>query len=117
MEGTGGETKDGAPKLQLAIRCVKAAFLLSSLKSSVNSVFESANIEEIEEKEKMWREIENLRVELVKERLKIKKIKLCGLMELILQVILVMLISSFFMKLALDIFLFDDESPFCKYSA
>ncbi|XWS15004.1 hypothetical protein CRYUN_Cryun35bG0057300 [Craigia yunnanensis] len=115
MEGTEGETKDGARKLQIAIRCAKAAFLLSSLKSSVNRVFEAANNDESEEKEKMRREIENLRVELVKERQKIKKVKFCGLMELILQVILVMLISSFFMKLALDIFHYDDESPFCNY--
>lgn len=64
----------------------------------------------------MRREIESLRVELVKERLKMKKIKFCGMVDLILQVILVMLISGFFMKLALDFFIFDDESFFC-YSA
>lgn len=38
MEGTEGEFQDGAQKLQIAIRCAKAAFLLSSLKSSVNRV-------------------------------------------------------------------------------
>ena len=48
MEGTEGETKDGARKLQIAIRCAKAAFLLSSLKSSVNRVFEAANNDESE---------------------------------------------------------------------
>ncbi|XP_021285191.1 uncharacterized protein LOC110417261 [Herrania umbratica] len=112
MEGIEEKTRDEARKVQIAIRCAKAALLLSSLKSSVTRVFEAANNDEDEEKEKMRREIENLRVELVKERLKIKKIKLCGVMELILQLILVMLISSFFMKLAFDFFLFADESSF-----
>ncbi|OMO94325.1 hypothetical protein COLO4_16404 [Corchorus olitorius] len=59
--------------------------------------------------------MENIKVELVKERLKMKKIKLFGSMELILPLILVVLISSFFMKRALDSFLFDDQSPFCDY--
>lgn len=58
----------------------------------------------------MRREIENLKVELVKERLKMKKVKLCGLMELVLQIILVMLITGFFMKIAFDFFLIDDGS-------
>ncbi|KAK6246062.1 hypothetical protein QQP08_022729 [Theobroma cacao] len=112
MEGIEEKTRDEARKLLIAIRCAKAALLLSSLKSSVSRVFEAANNDEDEEKEKMRREIENLRVELVKERLKIKKIKLCGVMELILQLILVMLISSFHMTLAFDFFLCDDESSF-----
>ncbi|KAK8691911.1 hypothetical protein V6N13_075403 [Hibiscus sabdariffa] len=96
MEGTEGETIDGTPKLEIAVRCAKAAILLSSLKSSYNSVFE------LEEMEKMMREIENLRVALVKERLKIKKIKQCGSIE----VILVILISSFFLKFTFDSFLY-----------
>ncbi|KAK8677548.1 hypothetical protein V6N13_143079 [Hibiscus sabdariffa] len=106
MEGTEGETIDGAPKLQIAVRCAKAAFLLSSLKSSYNSVFESAENDELKEKDKMMREIENLRVALVKERLKIKKIKQCGSIELTLQVIFVILISSFFVKFTFDSFLY-----------
>ncbi|KAK5832105.1 hypothetical protein PVK06_015905 [Gossypium arboreum] len=118
MEGTEVEARDKDRKLQIAVRRAKAALLLSSLKSSVNRVFEAANNDECETqvKEKMRREIESQRVELVKERLKMKKIKFCGMVDLILQVILVMLISSFFMKLALDFFIFDDESFFC-YSA
>ncbi|XVF36718.1 hypothetical protein REPUB_Repub19eG0082200 [Reevesia pubescens] len=110
MEGTEGEGRDeDHRKLVIAIRCAKAALLLSSLKSTVNHVFQAANYDESEEKEKMRREIGNLRVELVRERVKMKNIKLCGVMELILQLILVMLISSFFTKIALDFFLFDDD--------
>ncbi|MBA0775435.1 hypothetical protein Gotri_010582 [Gossypium trilobum] len=116
MEGTEVEGRDKDRKLQIAVRRAKAALLLSSLKSSVNRVFEAANNDKFKVKEKMRREIESLRVELVKERLKMKKIKFCGMVDLILQVILVMLISSFFMKLALDFFIFGDESFFC-YSA
>ncbi|MBA0692198.1 hypothetical protein Goari_009777, partial [Gossypium aridum] len=56
------------------------------------------------EKEKIIREIENLRVAFVKERLKINKIKLCGLTELILQVVFGILISCFFTKQAFDTF-------------
>ncbi|KAA3454285.1 hypothetical protein EPI10_010228 [Gossypium australe] len=99
MEGTEGEFQDGARKLQIAIRCAKAAFLLFSLKSSVKRVND-----EPEEKEKIIREIENLRVAFVKERLKINKIKLCGLTELILQVVFGILISCFFTKQAFDAF-------------
>ncbi|KAK9047444.1 hypothetical protein V6N11_053288 [Hibiscus sabdariffa] len=118
MEGTEVEARDEDRKLQIAVRGAKAALLLSSLKSSVDRVFEAANNDETETlvMEKMRREIESLKVELVKERLKIKKIKFCGSMELILQAILVMMIASFFTKLALD-FLFDDDFPFCDYSA
>ncbi|KAE8666806.1 hypothetical protein F3Y22_tig00112491pilonHSYRG00322 [Hibiscus syriacus] len=114
MEGTEVEARDEDRKLQIAVRSAKAALLLSSLKSSVDRVFEAAINDETETlvKEKMRREINSLKVELVRERLKIKKIKFCGVMELILQAILVMMISSFFMKLALD-----DDFPFCNYSA
>ncbi|XP_039041470.1 uncharacterized protein LOC120180153 isoform X2 [Hibiscus syriacus] len=112
MEGTEVEARDEDRKLQIAVRSAKAALLLSSLKSSVDRVFEAAINDETEVKEKMRREINSLKVELVRERLKIKKIKFCGVMELILQAILVMMISSFFMKLALD-----DDFPFCNYSA
>nr|KJB59041.1 hypothetical protein B456_009G281500 [Gossypium raimondii] len=95
MEGTEGEFQDGARKLQISIRCAKAAFLLSSLKSSVNRV---------NDEPELIREIENLRVAFVKERLKINKIKLCGLTELILQVVFAILISCFFTKQAFDTF-------------
>ncbi|TYI29114.1 hypothetical protein ES332_A05G293800v1 [Gossypium tomentosum] len=98
MEGTEGEFQDEARKLQIAIRCAKAAFLLSCLKSSVNRVNDEP------EEEKIIREIENLRVAFVKERLKINKIKLRGLTELILQVVFGILISCFFTKQAFDTF-------------
>lgn len=50
MEGTERESKDEARKLQIAIRCAKSAFLLSSLKSSVNRVLKAAIDDESEVK-------------------------------------------------------------------
>ncbi|GLU16192.1 hypothetical protein SLE2022_326370 [Rubroshorea leprosula] len=93
------ETKDEILKSPIAISCAKAAMLLSSLKSSPNYLLESTNNDEDEEKEMMKREIGHLRLELTRERLKRRRIKLCGLMELILQVV-VLMISSFFLILA-----------------
>ncbi|OMO93791.1 hypothetical protein CCACVL1_06346 [Corchorus capsularis] len=115
MQGAEEESREEAPKVQIATLCARAALLLSSLKSTMIRGFEAAINDEIEEKEKMRREIEKLKVELVKERVKMKKIKLFGSMELILPLILVILISSFFMKRALDSFLLDDQSSFCDY--
>ncbi|OMO93777.1 hypothetical protein CCACVL1_06354 [Corchorus capsularis] len=115
MEAIEEETKEEARNLQIATRCVKAALLLSSLKSTMIRVSEARNNDQDKEEEKMRREMENIKVELVKERLKMKKIKLFGWMELIIPLILVVLICSFFMKRALDSFLFDDPSPFCDY--
>ncbi|KAK2659741.1 hypothetical protein Ddye_006274 [Dipteronia dyeriana] len=77
-------------KSQTAIRCAQAAVLLSSL--SNRNMKATINNEEDEEKE---REIEDLKVELVRERMKTKKIKLCGLMEVVLEVMVVFFFSSF----------------------
>ncbi|TXG52802.1 hypothetical protein EZV62_021971 [Acer yangbiense] len=80
-------------KSQTAIRCAKAAVLLSSL--SNRNMKATINNEEDEEKETMESEIEDLKVELVRERMKTKEIKLCGLMEVVLEVMVVFFVSSF----------------------
>lgn len=46
------------------------------------------------------REIEELKMELARERLKNKKMKLCGLMEMVLQVAVVLSLSTFFFMFA-----------------
>ncbi|XP_060968951.1 uncharacterized protein LOC115710159 [Cannabis sativa] len=97
MEGTEAQTKKEFLKLQqLAIQSAKAAHLISSLKSSPTcyrrlnfqnkdeAVFE----EEILNKEK---EIEDLKMKLAMERRKNKRIKLFGLMQLLLPLILVLI--------------------------
>ncbi|KAJ6340088.1 hypothetical protein OIU77_007942 [Salix suchowensis] len=95
------ESKDEPLKSQVAIRCAKAAILLSKLKSLPNRHLTTS----IEEKEMliktMVREIGDFKMELARERLKNKRIKLCGLMEVILQVMTVLSISTFLLVIVL----------------
>ncbi|BAT91204.1 uncharacterized protein LOC124844299 [Vigna umbellata] len=65
-------------------RCAKAALLLHSFNSS-NS----------QHQEKWEREIHDLKIQLVKERFMKKKIKLCAMAELFLQLLLCLSISTF----------------------
>ncbi|KAJ6759704.1 hypothetical protein OIU79_024715 [Salix purpurea] len=99
------ESKDERLKSQVAIRCAKAAILLSKLKSSPNRHLTTSIDDQGEEKEMliktMVREIGDLKMELARERLKIKRIKLCGLMEVILQVMTVLSISTFLLVIVL----------------
>ncbi|KAL9449954.1 hypothetical protein AB3S75_011815 [Citrus x aurantiifolia] len=76
------ETKEEGVKLQIAIRCAKALNLLSSLR---NRDLKATTNDDDEEKETMKRIIGDLQVELARERLTTKKLKLSGLMELVLQ--------------------------------
>ncbi|XP_062117988.1 uncharacterized protein LOC133831635 isoform X2 [Humulus lupulus] len=85
---------DGTVKSQLAIQSAKAAHLILRLKGSSNrhrrltfqNKDETVLEEEILKKEK---EIEDLKMKLVMERRKNKRVKLCGsLMQLLLPLIL-----------------------------
>ncbi|XP_011016400.1 PREDICTED: uncharacterized protein LOC105119904 [Populus euphratica] len=95
------ESKDKPLKSQVAIRCAKAAILLSLLKSFPNRHFTTSIDDQREDKEMMMREIGDLKMELARERLKSKRIKLCGLMEVILQVMAVLSISTFLLVIVL----------------
>eukprot|EP00258_Populus_trichocarpa_P001771 XP_002301051.2 uncharacterized protein LOC7495153 [Populus trichocarpa] len=95
------ESKDKPLKSQVAVRCAKAAILLSLLKSFPNRHFTTSIDDQREEKEMMMREIGDLKMELARERLKSKRIKLCGLMEVILQVMAVLSISTFLLVIVL----------------
>ncbi|KAK7385307.1 hypothetical protein VNO78_31023 [Psophocarpus tetragonolobus] len=66
-------------------RCAKAALLLYALKPT-NS----------QDEEKWKREIEYLKMELIKERLMKKEIKLCAFTELFVQLLLLLSIWTFF---------------------
>ncbi|XP_022855129.1 uncharacterized protein LOC111376400 [Olea europaea var. sylvestris] len=70
----GGQTQ--AMKSQVAIRCAKAAILLSSLKNSPNNSTSNITLKNEEE-------IEDLKIALVKEKLKNKKLRICVEMELL----------------------------------
>uniref|UniRef100_A0A6N2LWX7 Uncharacterized protein n=1 Tax=Salix viminalis TaxID=40686 RepID=A0A6N2LWX7_SALVM len=111
------ESKDERLKAQVAIRCAKAA--ISSLQAQIvpKSPLDNFNRRSgrdpmcllywnsLQEKEMliktMVREIGDLKMELVRERLKNKRIKLCGLMEVILQVVTVLSISTFLLVIVL----------------
>ncbi|WCJ44469.1 hypothetical protein M5689_025135 [Euphorbia peplus] len=90
-------TKDEAlpPPLKY-FRCAKAASILSSLKSSANRKFKT-RIHDDEDEEKnlmmMVKEIGDLKIKLARERIKSKRIKLCSITEVILQIVLAL---SFF---------------------
>ncbi|RYR49870.1 hypothetical protein HN51_025976 [Arachis hypogaea] len=72
-------------------RCTKAALFLHRL----NSLRAVNNGEE--EHEKLKKEMHDLKMELVKERRKNKKMKLCSFMELLLQVLLLLSLWTFFL--------------------
>jgi hypothetical protein len=135
MEGSDMEAMDDALKSKIVVRCAKAAFLLSALKSSPNRYVNSTTDDQHEvtksrlslslslslsiyiyiicenflsillfwnlpqEVELMRREIRELKMELARERLKNRRIKLCGLMEVVLEVTVVLCVSTFFLML------------------
>nr|XP_008373972.2 uncharacterized protein LOC103437133 isoform X3 [Malus domestica] len=108
MEGAGGETQiknggGGAMRSDVAIRCAKAAFLLSSLKSSPNRRVSTAIDDDDDEiAEMLKKEIGDLKVTVARERLRNKRIKVCGLLEILLQLALLFAISAFLFMLVIE---------------
>ncbi|XP_019083437.1 PREDICTED: uncharacterized protein LOC109125673 [Camelina sativa] len=86
-------SKDEFSRDRVAIRCARATMLLYSLASSRK--IDTAG--EQEEGETRKEEIEELTMKLTMEKKKTNRIKLCGLMELLLHVLLVLLLSTFFL--------------------
>ncbi|CAH8258540.1 unnamed protein product [Arabidopsis lyrata] len=86
-------SKDEFSRDRAAIRCARATMLLYSLTSS--RTIDTAG--EKQEKGETRREIEDLKRKLTMEKKKMNRIKLCGLMELLLLVVLVLLLSTFFL--------------------
>ncbi|KAG7590547.1 hypothetical protein ISN44_As07g027030 [Arabidopsis suecica] len=85
-------SKDEFSRDRAAIRCARATMLLHSLSSS--RTIDTAGEQE---KGETRREIEDLKRKLTMEKKKMNRIKLCGLMELLLLVVLVLLLSTFFL--------------------
>ncbi|XP_057994602.1 uncharacterized protein LOC131168760 isoform X1 [Hevea brasiliensis] len=108
------ESKDEALRSQIAIRCAKVCILLYSLKAFPNRHFKTTSNGQDEsdskflcaleiylrEKDLMMEEIRDLKMKLARERIKCKRIKLCGLMEVILQVMLLLSFSTVLLVLA-----------------
>ncbi|XP_019460332.1 PREDICTED: uncharacterized protein LOC109360046 [Lupinus angustifolius] len=89
------ENEDRASKSQIAMyRCAKAALLLCRL----NSLQRTTN-EEMQNKK-----FHELKIQLLKERSKINKIKLCALPELFVQLLLLLSIWTFFFVLFVKAF-------------
>ncbi|KGN60336.1 uncharacterized protein LOC105435036 [Cucumis sativus] len=98
MEDVEAETKNEAMRgSKTAIRCAKAAFLLSSLKSSQNRQLRATVHEQAKEKKMLGKTVGDLKIQLARERVRNKRIKLCGLMEFVLQLLLVLSLSSLFL--------------------
>ncbi|KAJ4701331.1 Mediator of RNA polymerase II transcription subunit like [Melia azedarach] len=94
------QNKEEGVKLQIAIRCARAANLLSSLRNS-GHFGATINNEDLDvEKEIMRREIGDLKVELVRERMKRKKLQLSILMEVVLHVAMLLLVSGLLLIIA-----------------
>ncbi|KAE9605915.1 hypothetical protein Lal_00024510 [Lupinus albus] len=84
------ESEDRAWKSEIAMRrCAKAALLLCHLKS----------LQRTTDEEMQKREFHELKIQLLKERSKINKIKLCALVELFVQLLLLLSIWTFFFVL------------------
>ncbi|KAK6940153.1 hypothetical protein RJ641_029684 [Dillenia turbinata] len=98
MEGE----KPEALKPEIAIRCAKAANLLYSLKCVVNRSLESATDNDIKARNAMKKAVADLKMELVKERMKSKSIKFCSLAEFLLQVMIVLLLWILCLMLAFE---------------
>ncbi|XP_030948737.1 uncharacterized protein LOC115972552 [Quercus lobata] len=89
------EKKEEALKSRVAVRCAKAAFLLSSLKPLPNSTADHHHHQE--------KKMLEMKMELARERLKNKRIKQCALIELVLELALVLSLSTFFFMLFLNL--------------
>uniref|UniRef100_A0A2P2Q5X5 Uncharacterized protein n=1 Tax=Rhizophora mucronata TaxID=61149 RepID=A0A2P2Q5X5_RHIMU len=103
MEGSETESRSGgSPKSQIAVRCAKAAILLSSLKSSPYGCLKSVtdDQDELKEKQKLVREIEDLQKEVAWERIKSKQMRLHCSIDVILQVMVVLTVSTFLLVLS-----------------
>ncbi|KAF7141406.1 hypothetical protein RHSIM_Rhsim06G0082400 [Rhododendron simsii] len=123
MEAIGIENQPEALRSHLAVRCAKAALFLSRLKfprnrSTVSTTFtehqvslslslslslhycELITLFQGREME-LSRTVEDLRRKLVRERLKNRRVKLCGVMELLLQMVLLLSLWTLCLMLAL----------------
>ncbi|KNA22143.1 hypothetical protein SOVF_036670 [Spinacia oleracea] len=79
-------------KSHTGIRCAKAAMLLSSLETRLRN----------QEKETMKQIIDELKMEVVKERFKRRKMKVWNHLEFSIQIVLLFSLLTYFLLLAFD---------------
>ncbi|KAK4352408.1 hypothetical protein RND71_027926 [Anisodus tanguticus] len=87
-----------ALKPQVAIQCAKSAMLISSLK---NTTLNSANFNQNKNEENL-KEVEELKMEIFKQKLKNKRLKLCSVTELFIQVVFLLSVWTMLLLLALN---------------
>ncbi|KAM3342525.1 hypothetical protein P3S68_027491 [Capsicum galapagoense] len=87
-----------ALKPKIAIQCAKSAILISSLK---NTTLDSASINK-NNNEEYLKEVEELKMEIFKQKLKNKKLKLCSVTELLIQVIVLLSVWTMLLLLAFN---------------
>uniref|UniRef100_A0A7N1A6L1 Uncharacterized protein n=1 Tax=Kalanchoe fedtschenkoi TaxID=63787 RepID=A0A7N1A6L1_KALFE len=92
----GSESDDR--RSQTALRCANAAHLLYSLKTSMRCSGSAEEHEAFELEDVVMR----LRVDLVRERVRMRRVKLCGVVEMLLQVMLLISVWSFILILAFN---------------
>ncbi|XP_055835493.1 uncharacterized protein LOC129903982 [Solanum dulcamara] len=85
-------------KPKVAIQCAKSAILISSLK---NTTLNYANLNQNKNEENL-KEVVELKMEIVKEKLKNKRLKLCSVTELLIQVIVLLSVWTMLLLLALN---------------
>nr|XP_011465507.1 PREDICTED: uncharacterized protein LOC105351778 [Fragaria vesca subsp. vesca] len=88
-----------------AIRSIKVALLLSRLKPSsadrrLTAAADRRDAATEEKEEELKREIGDLKMEVVRERLRNKRIRLCGLMEVFLEVAVLFVACGFLFAIA-----------------
>ncbi|KMT19869.1 hypothetical protein BVRB_1g009170 [Beta vulgaris subsp. vulgaris] len=90
MEKDFKEDMEGDSKLHNATRCAKAAMLLLSLRNRHHQ----------QEKEMMNQTIDDLKMEVVKERFQKRNLKIFNLLEFTIQIILMFSLLTFFILFA-----------------
>ncbi|KAK4722409.1 hypothetical protein R3W88_012642 [Solanum pinnatisectum] len=95
---TSEREKAEALKPKVAIQCAKSAILISSLK---NTTLDYANLNQ-NKNEENWKEAVELKMEIVKEKLKNKRLKLCSVTELLIQAIVLLSVWTLLLLLALN---------------
>ncbi|XP_060198874.1 uncharacterized protein LOC132627508 [Lycium barbarum] len=85
-------------KPKLAIQCAKSAILISSLKNT--TTLKSPNLNQYKNEEENLKELWELKMEILKQKLKNKKLKLCSVTELFIQVVVLLSVWTMLLLLA-----------------
>ncbi|XP_010267920.1 PREDICTED: uncharacterized protein LOC104605024 [Nelumbo nucifera] len=102
MEGEDTGTKGEALKSQIAIRCMRANFLISSLKSlqAYRNASTRDDGEEEDKRDRLLRTITNLKIELAREREMNRQIRIFSSVEAFFCILVLLSLWSFCLTFA-----------------